>query len=252
MKYKDFKDNKDLTKNIKTLIELRWCLSLYGKELSNILNVESSILYKISSLDLDKNIDILKFFKYSLKELDDFQNDLNSKKDFEYFDDYYISTEHSNALLKNANLIEQLQTSRENFCGIGTNKVKRRLNKLSKIDNVALAIRIALEIEDKNISAKNSYGKYKDKIYETKHSLILNLVDVFEEENWTYGVENNNGRDTNGIIYFEIPNTEQISWHFDIKNNKYKKYDKIWDGKTNSTLKKLENKIIIDYNKIIK
>lgn len=33
MKYKDFKDNKDLTKNIKTLIELRWCLTLYKNNL---------------------------------------------------------------------------------------------------------------------------------------------------------------------------------------------------------------------------
>lgn len=79
---------------------------------------------------------------------------------------------------KNAELINILQEKRNSFCGIGTNKIKRRLNKLSKTDYVAKAIRLLLEIEDKNIQAKNSYSKYKDKIYNKKYELIHELIDM--------------------------------------------------------------------------
>jgi len=68
---------------------------------------------------------------------------------------------------KNEFLIEDLKKKRKKFAGIGTNKAKRRLNKAALVSPVAKAVRMALEIEDKSISAKNSYGEYQNRIYNT-------------------------------------------------------------------------------------
>ena len=56
--------------------------------------------------------------------------------------------------VRDETLIWQLANSRKNFCGVGSRKIKLLLNKLAKTDNLAKAYRIALEAEDKNISAK--------------------------------------------------------------------------------------------------
>jgi hypothetical protein len=59
---------------------------------------------------------------------------------------------------KNENLICDLKKKRDEFAGIGTNKAKRRLNKLASTSLIAKAVRLALEVDDKSISAKKSYG----------------------------------------------------------------------------------------------
>lgn len=137
-------------------------------------------------------------------------------------------------------LIYILKEKRKTFASIGTNKAKRRLNKLSKENEVAKAIRKALEIEDKNILAKDHYGKYKDKIYNVKNILILELVHIFKENKWVYGIQKNKDPFPPHIIYFEIPNCEQISWHFDANKLGLPKYNQEWDKEENSTLRKLE------------
>lgn len=156
---------------------------------------------------------------------------------------------------KNNDLISYLDRNRNEFLSIGTNKTKRRLNKLSENDKIAKAIRLALEIEDKNIQAKKYYGKYKDKIYDQKYIFIKQLIDLFKTTDWIYGKQKSDVRDTNYIIYFEIPFTEQISWHVSLfENNNIKEipnYTKEWDKKINSTLKKLEEVIKNKYSKII-
>jgi hypothetical protein len=83
-------------------------------------------------------------------------DDKNFNIKFKYFKNESRKIENTKefARIKNNELIYQLQSSRENFCGIGTNKIKRRLNKLSKTDIIAKSIRLLLEIEDCNIQAK--------------------------------------------------------------------------------------------------
>jgi len=150
--------------------------------------------------------------------------------------------------IKNELLVEELKKKRKEFAGIGTNKAKRRLNKLSLINPIAKAVRLSLEIEDKNIVAKNTYGKFKQKIYNQKTLLILDLCKLFEEQNWVYGIQKDDNPSTSHIIYFEIPTCEQISWHFTpptfIKKD-YPIYKDKWDEKVNSTIGKLENITII-------
>lgn len=138
-------------------------------------------------------------------------------------------------------LISKLKNKRKTFATIGTNKSKRRLNKLSKNNYLAQALRIALEIEDKNICAKDSYYKYKEKIYNQKYKLIMELRDIFKLNNWTYGIEKSDVPGVTHVVYFEIPGCEQVSWHLSLNNkNDFPKYDKKWDGKKNSTLDKIE------------
>jgi hypothetical protein len=142
---------------------------------------------------------------------------------------------------KNEQLVCDLKKKREQFAGIGTNKAKRRLNKLAITNSVAKAVRLALEIEDKSISAKGCYGMYRDRIYKKKGELILSLSELFNKEQWVYGIQKSEVPPTSHVIYFEIPNCEQISWHFTPESeSNLPEYMSKWDNKSNSTLEKLE------------
>ena len=170
-------------------------------------------------------------------------------------DFYYISEEHAKALRKNEQLINQLSRMRSHMCGIGTRKLKLFLNKLAKNGDIITRIyRTALEIEDENIKAKqNRY--YSDNHYLKKEQLISQLADLCLKENIVFGVQNINERDTNNIVYFELPNCEQISFHCNIAKDalgKFPQYQKAWDNKVNSTLPKLEKAILQKYGNEIK
>jgi len=164
--------------------------------------------------------------------------------DYYDYDDYHVRFKTQGQIeaeQKNGDLIEQLAAKRNNFVGIGTNKAKRRLNKLALSSCLAKVVRSALEIEDKNIQAKKSYGKYRSKIYESKHKLIGEVVNLFRDNNWIFGIQESNSIPTSHIIYFEIPECEQISWHFNYDQAlNWPIYEKEWDGKINSTMDKLE------------
>ena len=172
--------------------------------------------------------------------------------DYEDFDYDYMSKGERQALDKNFELVTQLGDIRVNALGIGTNKIKRRLNKLSETNEIAKALRIAIEIEDVNIQAKKAFGKYRDKIYDKKTVLISEIVELFDKNNWVYGIHKDNGFKTNSIMFFEIPNTEQISFHTTLKNlDSFPIYEKVWDGKENSTYPKLLDSIEKQFKEII-
>ena len=141
------------------------------------------------------------------------------------------------------------------MCGFGTRKVKCFLNSMiRKGDKVAELYRIALEIEDENIKAKDNLY-YSQAHYNKKEELVYKLIELCDTENIVYGIQISDVRDTNKIIYFELPDCEQISWHCNMKENIVNKcplYKKKWDGKINSTLNKLENAIINKYGDILK
>ena len=185
-------------------------------------------------------------------KFEDYEDDLFFDKEYQ---PRFMSKEHKKALRKNEILIENLNESRTNFLGIGTNKIKRRLNKISTTDDIALAIRLALETEDKNITAKNLYGSYREKTYNLKNDLILKLIQLFlKNPTWIFGIEKKEGIETNTIIYFEIPDMEQISWHNNFKKEDFKNlpdYGKPWDGKVNSTLNKIAKTIKTKYTELI-
>lgn len=155
------------------------------------------------------------------------------------------TSEEYDAINKNLDLICDLSERRDNFASIGTNKAKRRLNKLSDKIPLALAIRMSLEIEDKNICAKKYFGEWRDKIYQEKSDLISGLISLSHKNNWIYGIQRSDVINTTHVIYFEFPGCEQISWHYSPQNSSsLPKYSKKWDGKINSTLNKLEKVVV--------
>ncbi len=161
--------------------------------------------------------------------------------DLEFYDPSQNSAKLQ-AEAKNRNLSYQLDKKRETFAMIGTNKAKRRLNKLSESNPLAHAVRLSLEIEDVNIVAKRQRGQYRDKYYEKKEFLILKLINLFLANGWTCGYQDSDNHSASSVIYFEVPECEQISWHSNLSKSKIKcgKYEKEWDGKQNATLEKLE------------
>lgn len=158
------------------------------------------------------------------------------------------------ALEKNRKLVELLSEKREDMCGLGTRLVKLMLNKLSKEgDLIAKSYRTILEIEDMNIKAKHNLF-HQDFYYWKKECLINDLVNICHECGYTFGKQPSDVRDTKYIIYFELPDCEQISFHCnltEVKDIEVRDYEKEWDKKINSTLPKLEKAIITKYYDII-
>jgi hypothetical protein len=169
--------------------------------------------------------------------------------DDEDYDDYYSRRRYESeeesiakyeAIQKNERLIDDLMRKRKVFANIGTNKAKRRLNKLAETNVIAKAVRLAIEIEDKSITAKKEFGKYRDKIYNQKSEMIMKLCDLFKANNWKYGIQSSDNYSASHVIFFEIPTVEQISWHFSPDKRDIPVYDGVWDEKVNSTMNKLE------------
>lgn len=149
------------------------------------------------------------------------------------------------AIQKNNQLISILKDKRNTLCGVGTRKVKCFLNKkIKQGDKLALVYRKALECEDVNITAKDTNYYYRDKVYFKKTQLILELIEIAKTYNYTYGYQTSDIRNVDHVIFFELPNMEQISWHNNLDDIKdIPQYNKPWDEKVNSTLYKIEDAI---------
>ena len=244
-KYKNMVLNKNLTSYIDSILEYEFSNDIDFSEFITVLETES-----------DKNIcnPILRKYKSLGKEIPK-PSFYDKFEDYNDFYDYKKRTPaHQKAIDKNNNLIEQLEDFRTEALGIGTNKLKRRLNKLALTDDIAKAIRYAIEAEDKSIQAKKAYGKFRDKIYQSKKEYIFKLIDLFYLNNWNFGKQKSNVKDTNNIVFFEIPCCEQISFHTDLygEYNNIPIYEKEWDGKINSTYPKLLDSIEKYYFEILK
>ncbi|MDY4528878.1 MAG: hypothetical protein SPE11_13340, partial [Parabacteroides sp.] len=97
---------------------------------------------------------------------------------------------HDIAKAKNERLITQLRHGREEMCGIGTRRIKLLLNRLAKAgDEMAGVYRLALELEDVNIQAKDTYGKYRLKKYDLKEKMLRELIKVCKTNGFVYGYQ---------------------------------------------------------------
>lgn len=218
-------------KNIINISMLRHYLNVHG--MTKIL-VEYSSLNKKQILKLsDKAPGYIKFED----AIDDYDTVIKNALEDE--------KKHKEAIKKNNELISQLADKRLDLCGIGTRRIKLLLNKLAKNgDNIAKAYRLILEAEDKNITAKNTDLYYREKVYAVKHKLIVELIEHCIENGFEYGVQDSQERNTNSIVYFDLPGMEQISFHTTFfEPHNYKTYNKEWDGEVNSTLRKIETAI---------
>src|SRR4051794_9818718 len=104
--------------------------------------------------------------------------------------------------------VAMLVAARESFVGVGTRKVKVFLNKAGKIDVYALALRMALEAEDANITAKRYFGgdcggySYADIHYSKKAEKIEALIEISKAQGWTFGIQPSDIPATAHVIYF--------------------------------------------------
>ena len=141
--------------------------------------------------------------------------------------------------------VHKLVKARAEFAGIGTRKAKLALNKLATTDSNAHALRVALEIEDVNLTAKRYFGgdcggyTYAQLSYLKKSANIERLIEISKSQGWTFGVQPFDAIETTHIIYFDVPGVGQLSWHYS-PTQTLPDYPGEWDGKEGSTLPKLE------------
>lgn len=239
----DYCDESQI-EDITHLYELRHCCNVFGANIvSQKLHVKMKRIEMLTNSWAHGSICVLDLLKCDENDVEKIMDELMEEVENEH-------EKKQEARMKNEDLVMLLREKRENFATIGTNKAKRRLNKIAKTDNVVKAIRLALEIEDVNILAKDARGDYRDRIYKKKEELINKLIDVFKENNWEYGTQNSDVPLAFKVIYFEIPTVEQLSWHCN-NTSDLPEYKKEWDKKENATLGKLEivvEKILKDNN----
>lgn len=155
-------------------------------------------------------------------------------QDYFYIENVLFSDnfeEDFNKLVEKSNYIKNLEN---NYCGIGLNETKRLLNQLSKTNNNANLIKIALEIEEINIKAKKTFDNIE--LYQYKNLLILELIDICDKMGINFGFIKSDIAETESIVFFDMP-CGQLSWHAKINWGNYRKYNKKWDGISTNLLK---------------
>lgn len=165
----------------------------------------------------------------------------------------------------------------ESFYGIGQRKAKLFMNSMVKVldaqinnnpgdaqllyrRNALLFLRSILECENCNINAKKYFNtdrfSYQDHNYNRKHALIHELFSMAEKIGINYGYAKSNAPATKYIVYFDLPQTgEQVSFHSDIDKDKLSRvpvYNKEWDHKINSSLRKIEQSICMMFGEELK
>lgn len=159
----------------------------------------------------------------------------------------YIEKHNPEIERRYAELAGILADKRRTFCGVGTRVAKMILNAEARESTVAAMYRTALEIEDNNIVAKQSSGFRRESLYARKEALILKLWEMCRENGVVAGAHKSGGK-TRSIVFFELPGTEQVSWHTGARFvEDMPDYPYPWDGKINSTLGKIEGAVASRY-----
>lgn len=179
--------------------------------------------------------------------------------DYYYYLDYGPKRSYCKRKPDYSDLIRQLSSMREGMCGIGTNRLKRFLNKkIKEGDKVAEIFSTALNLEDANIRAKKYSGStYSDHYYDEKEKLLKELIGLCcEKGNILFGYQytDDDFAYINAVMYFNLPGCEQVSFHCHLETadaNTLPKFPNEWDGQKNSTLPKLEKAILAQYGEEI-
>ena len=164
---------------------------------------------------------------------------------FDYYDNRPVNEGRLKAEQHNRERIRDYNERKDTFChGIGQRRTKLFLNRLVKQgDQTARMYRIALEIEGVNLAAKKALMKYHSDYhsYDKKEAMLRELMDVCRAEGVTYGQQRSTAPAATHVLYFDLPDCEQISFHTNLYNAAaLPAYDGEWDGKKCSTMGKLE------------
>jgi hypothetical protein len=153
----------------------------------------------------------------------------------------------------NVDKIENLENFREKSINDMTSKqLKILLNKLGKTDNYIQLLKLMLDTEDANISAKKySFSKhYKDMYYEKKENLLKELLSVITEYN---DIHYGKGNDetchiTSNVIFVQLKQiNKQISWHTTLNLN-ISKFKYNYDKSKQTTIERILEEITEYFN----
>ena len=139
--------------------------------------------------------------------------------------------------------LSKLEHFKETACGMGLRKVIKYLHKLDKVtkDPETRLIRMLLETEYANLSAKQHNGRLKGVIYERKAILLFQMADLLEETGWNYGINEETGKNASYLVYVYLPNGVQLTWHCNeyAIYESYPQIDAQWDGQVCMTMEKI-------------
>jgi len=144
---------------------------------------------------------------------------------------------------QNKTSLEKLEAFKIDACGLGLRKVIKEMKRIVKTtkDKEAKLVLMLLETEFANLSAKQHKGWHKKKIYERKSILMLQMADLLKDLDWTYGINDETGKNANYLVYVYLPNGVQLTWHcneFHIYEC-YPPIDAKWDGQVCMTMEKI-------------
>lgn len=145
---------------------------------------------------------------------------------------------------QNRTSLDKLERFKKEACGIGLRKVIKKMDAIARKtkDRQARLVLLLLETEYANLSAKqHRHKKKKDKIYERKDILLLQMADYLDKLHWKYGINDETGKNADHIVYVYLPNGVQLSWHcngFSIYQ-RYPPIDAQWDGQVCMTMEKI-------------
>lgn len=144
---------------------------------------------------------------------------------------------------QNKTSLEKLEAFKIDACGMGLRKVIKKMKSIVKTtkDKEAKLVLMLLETEFANLSAKQHKGWHKKKIYERKSILMLQMANLLKDLNWTYGINDETGKNANYLVYVYLPNGVQLTWHcneFHIYEC-YPPIDAKWDGQVCMTMEKI-------------
>ena len=188
------------------------------------------------------NFSVFGFRKYEIeKMLRECFNPLLKVKLQESLDNMHRASQLSAS--QNRTSLEKLEAFKIDACGMGLRKVIKKMKSIVKAtkDKEAKLVLMLLETEFANLSAKQHKGWHKKKIYERKSILMLHMANLLKELDWTYGINDETGKNANYLVYVYLPNGVQLTWHCN-EYNIYECYPPIeakWDGQVCMTMEKI-------------
>ncbi|MEO0447571.1 MAG: hypothetical protein AAF191_15970, partial [Verrucomicrobiota bacterium] len=140
----------------------------------------------------------------------------------------------------------QLDEAYRSFGGEGLTLTLRRLS--GEPSPSAQAFALALRIEVANRRAKRSKNRSGAQLYQEKRRFIRDLIQLAKHED---AIALRKGQDPEfphqEVLYAYLPSCEQISWHTPLHDERLPPEESGWDGKSCSTLAKLEQAILQEF-----
>ncbi len=135
----------------------------------------------------------------------------------------------------------QLDEAYRSFCGEGLTATKRRLE--VNPSPLAQAFLLAIRIECANRRAKRRKNRAEAQLYREKRQLITAFIEHGRAHGFDLRRADSAEPGQPHVLYAYLPGCEQISWHTSLGGIELPLEVGGWDGKSCSTLAKLERAV---------